>query len=112
MSRRQNALLVLMLVAPLTGGTCSFSSSSGGSKIVVTTDDCTPEEERAGECETTPDPPEATLAGTSGRSDASAWSTSMPETMGAIRPAPAVPEPSAALLFLIGAALVSARRPC
>jgi hypothetical protein len=91
---------LLLLTAPLLGGSCSFSSSSGDTKIVVTTGDCV--DPTQDPCRDEVDEPSAMFLQVA--------STTRQRVL--TSPAPSVPEPSSALLFGIGVALVfRVRRP-
>lgn len=104
----RDPLLLLALVVPLVAGTCSFSSSSGDSKVVVSTGGCTPALEMAGECERPAGLVVSETAGTASQARSrSAPALSVAEATAAGDPA--VPEPTAGLLFSIGAALVALR---
>ena len=101
-----------MLAFPflLTAGTCFFSSSSGDSSVVVITGDCTPELEMAGECERPAEIPMAEIARMESEAGGNASSAfALSERIASNHPEPAVPEPTAGLLFLIGTVAVARR---
>lgn len=108
MLRRLDPLLLLVLAVPLVAGTCSFSSSSGDSKVVVSTGGCTPALEMAGQCER-PEGIAALEASGAASRERSRSAAALSVAEATPDSGSAVPEPTAGLLFSIGAALVALR---
>ncbi len=123
MLRRRDVLLLLSLAVPLLAGTCAFSSGSGSTNVAVSTGGCAADAMVDGVCPLPPEggePAAAVLAaGAPGRSAAAsslpepnlaeAAAASLAEAALAGSAVSSVPEPTAGLLFLMGAALVARR---